>query len=439
MAEGKIPPPKSNFRRERCHGTQKREGWTQDAMRGASVIRFGEFRVMCVSEFFSVAGEQFSRVALALLTFDRTGSAAITGMTYGLTYLPNVLGSLTLSVVGDRKPRRTVIIVIDAVRALAVAAMALPGMPLVVVCALVAMVSFLNGPYKATQLAFLRDVLDAEHYSAGMAVRQCVSQIGLLVGFAAGGVISSTSPQLCFAINAMTFTASAFSIGVLVRSRPVSTALQARSSLFDGLRIVWGSRGSRAIFVSTLTGVFLIAPEGAAAAYVDELGAKSEWVGFLLAGVAASSIVGLALFTRVVPYHRLPIAFPVVCLATGAPLPCVLLPVGPYLAGVIFGLSGALWTIQVTMSVSFLAEMLPDDRRAQGMGVAASMNFTASGVGAVLVGVVAQATSATSTIALAGVASMAFALWPCTIWARREKGASHGDKKPLHQEVAGIQ
>ncbi|MET8637738.1 hypothetical protein [Streptomyces sp. NPDC004680] len=102
----------------------------------------------------------------------------------------------------------------------------------------------------------------------------------------------------------------------------------------------------------------------------------------------------------------------------------------------IFGSSGALWAVQVTLSVSFLAELLPDQERAQGMGMAAPMNVTASAIGAALVGGVARVTSAATSIALAGVVSIAFALWPCVLWVRRGSGASHRDAMPRETEAA---
>lgn len=115
--------------------------------------------------------------------------------------------------------------------------------------------------------------------------------------------------------------------------------------------------------------------------------------------------------------------------------PCVLLPVGTHLALAIFGSSGALWAAQVTLPVSFLAELPPDQERAQGMGMAASMNVTASAIGGALVGV-ARVTSAASSITLAGVVSVAFALWPCVLWVGRGSRASHRDAMPRETEAA---
>jgi MFS family permease len=166
-------------------------------------------------------------------------------------------------------------------------------------------------------------------------------------------------------------------------------------------------------------------------------------VGFLLAASAACSFLGLGLLARFLPERQRTRVFPIACLAAGAPLPLVLLGGGPYPALVVFGLSGTLWAIQVILSVSFLGEMLPDAQRAQGMGVAASINLTAQGIGAALAGLVAQVTGPRAAIALTGVAAVLFALRPSTLWLRREAGsrASRGRRdssKPGENEEAPL-
>ncbi|MFE5028595.1 MFS transporter [Streptomyces sp. NPDC056656] len=375
---------------------------------------------MCVSEILSVTGDQLSRVGVTLVAFSRTDSAALTGLVYALTYLPNVLGALFFSSVGDRRPRREVLVGIDAVRVVSVAAMAVSSVPLPVLCLLVAVGSFLNGPYKAVRLALLSDVLTAEQYGAGMAVRQSANQVAQLAGFALGGLVSSAfGPRLCFVLDAVTFAAAAVLVRAYVRFRPAAATPAQRRSVLAGLRVVWGEQGRRAIFLSTFSGLFLVAPEGVVAPYVDGLGLGSAWVGYLLAGAAAFSILGLALFTRLVPERSRPSVFPFVCLAAGTPLLLVALGGGPYLALAAFGLSSALWSVQVVLSVSFLAAMLPAEQRSQGMGVAAATNLTAAGLGTALMGVIGQATGPATAIALAGGGCILFALWPGTLWMRR--------------------
>jgi hypothetical protein len=143
-----------------------------------SVLGVAEFRALWAAELCSVAGDQFARVALAVIVFTRTESAGWTAATYALSLMPAFLGEVLLGGLGDRCPRREVMVASDLVRAMLVALMALPGMPLAVLCALVAAVTFVGGPFKAAQQSLLPDVLagDTIKYTVGQSLRTATGQ-----------------------------------------------------------------------------------------------------------------------------------------------------------------------------------------------------------------------------------------------------------------------
>src|SRR5690242_6808881 len=105
-------------------------------MTGASAARVGygsgfavgEFRALWVAELFSQMGDQFARVALAVLVYQRTSSALLTGLVYALTYVPSFVGGVLLSGLADRHPRREVVFTVDLLRAVLVGLMAIPGL-----------------------------------------------------------------------------------------------------------------------------------------------------------------------------------------------------------------------------------------------------------------------------------------------------------------------
>src|SRR5882757_9742962 len=114
---------------------------------------------MWAAELLSLTGDQLARIALSVLVFQRTHSAALTGLTYGLTFAPQFLGGVLLSWCADRYPRRDVMVAADVVRAVLVGGMAVPGVPLWLMCVLVAATTVLAGPFKAAQQAQLPEVL----------------------------------------------------------------------------------------------------------------------------------------------------------------------------------------------------------------------------------------------------------------------------------------
>jgi MFS family permease len=157
----------------------------------------GEFRAMWAAEALSQAGDQIARVALSVLVWERTYSAGLTGLTYGLTYLPTLIGGTLFAGFADRYPRRTVMVVCDVVRMVVAALMAIPGTAVPFVCGLIIVLTAAGGPFRAAQLALLPDVLEGERYIAGLAIRNITIQSAQLAGFAGGGLIIGLINPYC--------------------------------------------------------------------------------------------------------------------------------------------------------------------------------------------------------------------------------------------------
>jgi len=154
-----------------------------------ALFRGPEFRALFAAQSVSMIGDQFARVALSVLVFDRTGSPAWTALTYGLTFLPDLIGGPLLSGLADRHPRRGLMASADVARAALVALMAVPGAPLWLVCVLLVAVQLIGAPATAARGAMLPAVLGKEAYPAGQALMQTVVQIAQVVGFAGGGAL----------------------------------------------------------------------------------------------------------------------------------------------------------------------------------------------------------------------------------------------------------
>lgn len=84
-----------------------------------------------------------------------------------------------------------------------------------------------------------------------------------------------------------------------------------------------------------------------------------------------------------------------------------------------FGLSGAAWAVLSVLAASSFADLLPNEQRGRGMGIAASMNATAQGAGAFVAGLVADLVGAGPAITLLALAGGLFAVLPATLWIRR--------------------
>ncbi len=183
------------------------------------------WRSVLLASAVSILGDQLAKVALSVLVFNRTGSAALTAITFGLTLVPELLGGVTLGGLADRYPRRTVMVACAATQATLVAVMALPGMPFVVLAVAVAGVSALAAPARAAQNAVAFELLGPDRFSAGQALLTMLSESGQLLGLAVGaGVVAAVGTSGALVGDAVSFAGAALVLwfGMAATTNPAS-------------------------------------------------------------------------------------------------------------------------------------------------------------------------------------------------------------------------
>jgi MFS family permease len=134
------------------------------------VFAVGEFRALWSAQVLSYTGDQFARVAIAILVYGRTHSAFLTALAYALTYLPPIAGGPLLSGLADLFPRRRVMIVCDVLRVGTVGLMAIPGVPFAALCALLFCTVLTGVPFSWARTALMPDVLPGDKFVLGSAV-----------------------------------------------------------------------------------------------------------------------------------------------------------------------------------------------------------------------------------------------------------------------------
>lgn len=357
-----------------------------------------------------------------VLVYERTSSSALAALTLALSYTPSFLGSALLSGLGDRFPRREVMVVCDLISTVLVLVMAIGGMPLWIVCAAMAGVALVGGPFRSARLALLPEVLHGEAYVAALAARSITIQSAQLLGFVAGGaIVGFLNPYLALALDAVTFLVSALLVRFGVPYRPAPQAIGQRrpfwSSSIHGARIIAGIPGLRSLYLLAMLAGLYIAPEGLAAAWADELGEPAGTAGLIMAAPAGGLVLGAWLFTRFIRPERRPMATGWLAVASGAML--MLCVVEPPLWAVltILVLSGVFMAYQVQVSACF-GTMTPADGRAQVMGLLNSGGMTAQGIGVLLAGLLAEAIGVAGTVAVAGGVGVLIAAGAGVSWTR---------------------
>ncbi len=241
---------------------------------------------MWLSVLLSSAGDRLALVALAVLVYERTGSPLLAALAYSAGYLPWVIGGLFLADLADRRPRRTVMVACDMTRALLVAAMAVPAVPVTAVVGLLFAATMFASPSESARASMTPGILPGERYALGVAVIQTTYLTAEVAGAAAGGAaVSFLGVRPALLIDAVTFAVSALLIGLGTQARP--PAARAAAGLGSplaraaaGLRLVFGDRALRTLVLLGWLIVLYSIPQGIAAPYTARLGGGPVATGY---------------------------------------------------------------------------------------------------------------------------------------------------------------
>jgi len=373
------------------------------------VLGVREFRAILLSQALSTLGDQVTRVAVALLVFQRSGSAFAASATYACSYLTWLVGGTPLSAFADRYPRRTVMVVSDVARAGLVVLLAFPGLPLVVVFALLVLTGFLAPPFDSARSALLPDLLPGDRYVVGNALMNGAFQGGQVAGFLVGGaLVAAVSYRGALLVDAATFVVSA-AVLLLVVPAGARTERDGRTSLLretvEGVRAVAGNPRLRWLLAYALLSTAVAIPaEGLAVAVASSLGRGSVAVGALTATIPAGFLLGSVVVLRVEPSRRLRL-LPGLALLGSAPLLLTVVLRNPFLIGAVWVLAGAGNALQLVASAEYVSST-PPELRGRAYGVAGTCLMAVQGLVLLVVGAAADELDPRTVITLTGVVGL---------------------------------
>lgn len=265
-----------------------------------------DFRSLWLGQFASTLGTWLLVVGVPLHVYDLTGSTAATGAAFVAETLPALMFGPAAGVLVDRLDRRLVMVVADAVRALAILAMLLArdaGDLWIIYTALVVenAAAQLFRPARQTIIPAL--VGNRDELPAANSMFAVIDGMVRLVGSVLGGVLYAAFgfPTLVLA-DAASYVVSAVGC-LLIRYRPPSRPAQpvnltaGAAELRAGLRHVWRQRFLRGLLV--VTAVFYLANGALTALLVpyarSELDADTDRYGYLLAALGVGYLFGAPL------------------------------------------------------------------------------------------------------------------------------------------------
>ncbi|MGH3232017.1 MAG: MFS transporter [Streptosporangiaceae bacterium] len=366
-----------------------------------------EFRALWFSEILSVAGDRLALVALTLLVFDRTKSPLLAAVVYAVGYLPWVIGGLFLADLADRHPRRSVMVICDAVRAVLVAAMVVPHVSIGALVALLFAATMFAPPFESARASITPEILHGERYILGTAVLQATFLAGQVVGAVGGGVtVALLGVRPSLAIDAVTFVLSGLFVGLGTRARPAAAKPETvqpspLARMVGGFQLVFGDQALRTLLLFGWLVAFYTIPEGIAAPYAAGLGGGSVATGLVIASTALSTTIATPLFTRFVrPRRRIGLMGPLAVL-TCATLGLTAFRPSLAVSLVIFSLSATFGVYQIAANTAFVV-MVPNERRAQAFGIASMGVIVGQGAAFVAAGAATEVVTPTTVIAVGG-------------------------------------
>ncbi|HET9972347.1 MAG TPA: MFS transporter [Streptosporangiaceae bacterium] len=360
-----------------------------------SALRYPSFRYLLSALAVSQVGDWLYNLALVVLVYDRTHSAAWAGVTTAARVLPIVVLGPVGGVLADRFDRRRIMIICDLARValmLLLAAVAAAGLPIVLAPVIAAAATAAAAPYLPCVAAVTPRVVDDADLPGANAARSAVSGASIILGPALGGVLLFLgSPAAAFALNALTFGLSALAV-LAIRDRGVfatrrsaqSQAAERPVSLFGGMlsELAEGAAALRQhpaalrligadIMCSTVYGtqtVLLLLVAG-------QVGLGMQGYGYLFAAIGAGGLAGTVLAGRASRSSRPQQAQLAALAAVGLPMLLLAVVRWPIAAVVLTGLTGLGAMLVEILTDTTLQRTLDEDvfGRAYGLALPASI------------------------------------------------------------------
>lgn len=370
------------------------------------LLRAPEYTPLFLATSTQVAASTVSGLALGALVYGATGSPLLAALSMFGPSLAQVAGATALLSAADRLRPRSALTGIALVFGLGTAVLAVPGLPVWAVFAVVMGLGLVGSLSGGVRWGLLNEILPQSGYLLGRSVMNMTVSLLQICGFAAGGLlVAALSPRGTLLVSAALYLAEAAVTRYGLSDRPPRT--EGRPSVAATWRVnvrLWSSIPRRYVYLALWVPNGLIV--GCESLFVPF---APQQAGVLFAVAAAGMLAGDVLVGRFVPAGwraRL-----------GAPLRLLL--AAPYL---VFALEPGMPVVAAAValaSVGYAASLLlqerlmaltPQEMSGHALGLHSSGMLTMQGVGAALAGAIAQLTSTTTAMVVMAALSVAVTL-----------------------------
>ncbi|OZM70351.1 MFS transporter [Amycolatopsis antarctica] len=377
--------------------------------RWPDLLRIAEFRGILTAHVISLLGTAIAQVALAVLVYQRTESPFLTALTFTLSLLPSLVAGTLLSALADRFPARRVLVTCELLGAAVVALMAVPGLGLPILLALVFVLGATGTVFVGTRAALLPEVLSPSAYPLGRAMLRVLANVLQIAGYLVGGALLLFVPVIAaLLLDAATFLVSALLIwrATAAHDLPARGAGGVVRASLDGLRTALRTPRLRSmLLLMWLPPAFAVVPEAVAVVYAGQNGLDTVGLGVLLTGSLVGAVLGeLAVGQYLGDRARQRGVLPLAALLALPLLGFLFQPSLPF-AALLLVLSGLGFGYTLGLD-RLLLNAVAGDVRQRVLNLAATLPMAAQGLAFAVAGAVAEVVPAHLVIVAGGVLAL---------------------------------
>jgi hypothetical protein len=395
------------------------------------VLGVREFRALFSAYVVASLGNVIAAVALTVLVYDQTRSAALAASVMALSFLPYLIGGVLLGAAVDRLQPRRALVACELASAGLVGCMVIPGMPLIALLGLLFATGLVAPVYQGLRSAVLPEMLPpGSTYILGRSLMRLVSQTAQIAGYGAGGLLLAVmSPRAALAADAIALAASALVLrfGLIRRSAAGGRGMSMAKDSMAGLRAVLAHRPTRRVMLfGWLVPACAVAPEALAAPYAALVGQPARAAGFLLMGIPVGTVLADGVAARLLTSRQQRRIIAGSALLCFVPLLAFAARPGlvPALGLLVTAGLGSAWATGIDGA---LIEAAPPPLRNRALALSSAGLMFTQGMGFALWGVVGQYVPLPATIPLAALAGCA-----CVAFLRPVSQPRHARSRPDH-------
>jgi MFS family permease len=339
-----------------------------------------DFRLYFVGQCVSLIGTWVQQVAFAWIAYRVTGSAFMLGLVAFSGQIPSLVLSPFSALLTDRFSRRGVLVVIQVIQmalATLLAVLAWHGdiSPWVLVAASLAL-GITGAIEMPVRQSFTPDIVhDRALLSNAIALNSVTFNSARLVGPAlAGIVLASVGEAACFAVNALSYVATIYTLLAIHPTSPESGG--GKKSIFEGISYVREFAPARWLIITVVVASFCLAPYMTfMPVYAkDILKGGPDTLGMLMASSGLGALIAALYLANRKTLLGLGDVIVTGCLATALAAIAFAYNHLAWLACPLLVVSGCGTIIIITSSNILLQSLVPDNLRGQVMALY-SMSF----------------------------------------------------------------